>query len=79
MLILYDYMCLLIFIIINILVYIFHNSQELFVKKEYNYFRTTGDKRTLGDMSLLEDSIITSARLTPTKYSTSHTYGIPYD
>ncbi|XP_011171826.1 uncharacterized protein LOC105204448 isoform X2 [Solenopsis invicta] len=37
--------------------------------------RITGDKRTLGDMSLLEDSIITSARLTPTKYSTSHAYG----
>ncbi|XP_011641290.1 uncharacterized protein LOC105429805 isoform X2 [Pogonomyrmex barbatus] len=36
--------------------------------------RTTGDKRTLGDMSLLEDPI-TSARLTPTKYSTSHAYG----
>ncbi|XP_077272641.1 endoplasmic reticulum export factor secretory 16 isoform X2 [Temnothorax americanus] len=36
--------------------------------------RTTGDKRT-GDMSLLEDSIITSARLTPTKYSSSHAYG----
>ncbi|XP_018368875.1 PREDICTED: uncharacterized protein LOC108764951 isoform X3 [Trachymyrmex cornetzi] len=36
--------------------------------------RTTGDKRTLGDMSL-EDTIITSARLTPTKYSTSHAYG----
>ncbi|XP_011687970.1 PREDICTED: uncharacterized protein LOC105450057 isoform X2 [Wasmannia auropunctata] len=34
----------------------------------------TGDKRTLGDMSL-EDSMITSARLTPTKYSTSHAYG----
>ncbi|XP_018059402.1 PREDICTED: uncharacterized protein LOC108694426 isoform X2 [Atta colombica] len=36
--------------------------------------RTTGDKRTLADMSL-EDTIITSARLTPTKYSTSHAYG----
>ncbi|KAG5306835.1 SC16A protein, partial [Acromyrmex insinuator] len=39
-----------------------------------NFNRTTGDKRTLGDMSL-EDTIITSARLTPTKYSTSHAYG----
>ncbi|XP_036143891.1 uncharacterized protein LOC105832660 isoform X2 [Monomorium pharaonis] len=37
--------------------------------------RMTGDKRTLGNMSLMEDSIITSARLTPTKYSTSHAYG----
>ncbi|CAL1681823.1 unnamed protein product [Lasius platythorax] len=35
----------------------------------------TGDKRTLGDTSLLEDSTIVSARLTPTKYSTSHAYG----
>ncbi|XP_032676042.1 uncharacterized protein LOC116846398 isoform X2 [Odontomachus brunneus] len=37
--------------------------------------RTTGDKRTPGDMSLLEDSAITSARVTPTKFSTSHAYG----
>nr|XP_012218206.1 PREDICTED: uncharacterized protein LOC105669692 isoform X2 [Linepithema humile] len=37
--------------------------------------RTTGEKRTLGDISLLEDSAIASARLTPTKYSTSHAYG----
>ncbi|XP_014489136.1 PREDICTED: uncharacterized protein LOC106752154 isoform X3 [Dinoponera quadriceps] len=35
--------------------------------------RTAGDKRTLGDM--LEDSAITSARVTPTKFSTSHAYG----
>ncbi|RLU21248.1 hypothetical protein DMN91_005621 [Ooceraea biroi] len=40
-----------------------------------NCNRTTGDKRTLGDMSLLEDSTIASARLTPTKFSTSHAYG----
>lgn len=40
--------------------------------------RTTGDKRTLGDMSLLEDSAITPARITPTKFSTSHAYGMSY-
>ncbi|XP_046418390.1 uncharacterized protein LOC124178788 isoform X2 [Neodiprion fabricii] len=34
--------------------------------------RTTGDKRTIGDISLLEDTTIGSARLTPTKFSTSH-------
>ncbi|XP_076654050.1 endoplasmic reticulum export factor secretory 16 isoform X2 [Halictus rubicundus] len=37
--------------------------------------RTTGDKRTLADMSLLEDSTSASARMTPTKFSTSHAYG----
>ncbi|KAK9310683.1 hypothetical protein QLX08_000014 [Tetragonisca angustula] len=37
--------------------------------------RTTGDKRTLADMSMLEDSIATSARMTPTKFSISHVYG----
>ncbi|XP_029677547.1 uncharacterized protein LOC115244220 [Formica exsecta] len=36
--------------------------------------RNTSDKRTLGDTHL-EDSTIISARLTPTKYSTSHAYG----
>ncbi|XP_053989660.1 uncharacterized protein LOC128882118 isoform X2 [Hylaeus volcanicus] len=36
--------------------------------------RTTGDKRTLGDMSL-EDSTTTSARMTPAKFSMSHAYG----
>lgn len=38
-------------------------------------FRTTGDKRTLAHMSQFEDSTTTSARLTPTKYSTCHVYG----
>lgn len=33
------------------------------------------DKRTLGDMSMLEDSAATSARMTPTKFSISHAYG----
>ncbi|XP_076386617.1 endoplasmic reticulum export factor secretory 16 isoform X3 [Megachile rotundata] len=37
--------------------------------------RTTGDKRTIGDISMLEDSISTSARMTPSKYSVSHVYG----
>ncbi|XP_043669312.1 protein transport protein Sec16A isoform X3 [Vespula pensylvanica] len=37
--------------------------------------RTTGDKRTLAHMSQFEDSTTTSARLTPTKYSTCHVYG----
>ncbi|CAL7947946.1 unnamed protein product [Xylocopa violacea] len=37
--------------------------------------RTTGDKRTLGEMSVLEDSTTTSARMTPTKYSVSHVHG----
>ncbi|XP_012286422.1 uncharacterized protein LOC105702982 isoform X2 [Orussus abietinus] len=37
--------------------------------------RTTGDKRALGDTSLLEDSRTASARMTPTKFSTSHVYG----
>ncbi|XP_076233217.1 endoplasmic reticulum export factor secretory 16 isoform X2 [Calliopsis andreniformis] len=37
--------------------------------------RTTGDKRTIGDLSLLEDSTTTSARMTPTKYNISHAYG----
>ncbi|XP_072764832.1 uncharacterized protein Sec16 isoform X2 [Anoplolepis gracilipes] len=36
--------------------------------------RNITDKRTLGDTHL-EDTTITSARLTPTKYSTSHGYG----
>ncbi|XP_043254632.1 uncharacterized protein LOC122398624 isoform X2 [Colletes gigas] len=36
--------------------------------------RTAGDKRTC-DMSLLEDSTTTSARLTPMKFSISHAYG----
>ncbi|XP_050456313.1 protein transport protein Sec16A isoform X4 [Cataglyphis hispanica] len=36
--------------------------------------RNTSDKRTLG-VTHLEDSTIISARLTPTKYSTSHAYG----
>ncbi|XP_043500404.1 uncharacterized protein LOC122522990 isoform X1 [Polistes fuscatus] len=37
--------------------------------------RTTGDKRTLAHMSQFEDSTTTSARLTPTKFSTCHVYG----
>nr|XP_033185020.1 protein transport protein Sec16A isoform X3 [Bombus vancouverensis nearcticus] len=37
--------------------------------------RTTGDKRTLADISMLEDSTTTSARMTPTKFSISHVYG----
>ncbi|XP_078045741.1 endoplasmic reticulum export factor secretory 16 isoform X7 [Augochlora pura] len=37
--------------------------------------RTTGEKRTLGDTSVLEDSTSASARMTPTKFSTSHAYG----
>nr|XP_033327554.1 uncharacterized protein LOC117221042 isoform X5 [Megalopta genalis] len=40
-----------------------------------NLNRTTGDKRTLGDTSVLEDSTSASARMTPTKFSTSHAYG----
>ncbi|XP_017880909.1 uncharacterized protein LOC108625408 isoform X3 [Ceratina calcarata] len=40
-----------------------------------NLNRTTGDKRTVGDNSMLEDSTTTSARMTPTKYSISHAYG----
>ncbi|XP_035722882.1 protein transport protein Sec16A-like isoform X7 [Vespa mandarinia] len=40
----------------------------------HNLNRTTGDKRTLAHMSQFEDST-TSARLTPTKYSTCHVYG----
>jgi hypothetical protein len=43
------------------------------------YFRTTSDKRALRDMSLLEDSTINSTRLTPTKFSTSHAYGIVHN
>ncbi|XP_066585949.1 uncharacterized protein [Prorops nasuta] len=37
--------------------------------------RTTSDKRALGDLSLNEDSTIASARMTPTKFSTSHAFG----
>lgn len=51
-------------------------TSSLFHDDLYVHLRTTGDKRTLGDMSLLEDSAITSARVTPTKFSTSHAYGI---
>ncbi|KAG7208272.1 hypothetical protein KM043_014515 [Ampulex compressa] len=35
----------------------------------------TVDKRTIGDMALLEDSAIAFMRVTPTLFSTSHTYG----
>ena len=36
---------------------------------------TTSEKRTLGDVSVLEDTRVASSRLTPTKFSTSHVIG----
>ncbi|XP_061929372.1 uncharacterized protein LOC107997089 isoform X6 [Apis cerana] len=41
----------------------------------YQNLNRATDKRTLGDMSMLEDSAATSARMTPTKFSISHAYG----
>lgn len=42
-------------------------------------FSRATDKRTLGDMSMLEDSAATSARMTPTKFSISHAYGMIFN